>query len=105
MGLQRIGYDLATEQQQIQSFWYYVNKDEEDHISVTCVVLCITVAGLIKHHCVKIDERIGNLSTLLTSDHLFQKVQGQQVIYSVQDYNSNLLVQSIKIRCHRHLKK
>ena len=104
VGLQRIGYDLVTEQQQqIQSFWYCVKKDEEDHTCVTCVVLCITMVGFIKSHCVKINERIGKLSTLLAYDHLFQKVQGQQVIYSVQDYNSNL--QYIKIICHWHLKK
>lgn len=63
----------------IKSFWYYVEKDKEHHISIIYEALCASLVGLNKNQCVKIYEKIRKLSILLTSDYLSHEVQGQEV--------------------------
>lgn len=83
----------------IQNFWYFIEKDEENHVSIIYVTFYISLEGFNKDKWVKIYERIWKLLILLTSHHLSHNVQGQEVIYSVWDYTGKLLVQSTKTRC------
>lgn len=58
----------------IKSFWYYVEKDKENHISIIYESLCASLVGLNKNWCVKIYEKLWKLSILSTSDYLSHEV-------------------------------